>query len=145
MQSLRTPPRATNWPCGCTAPTAFTVIHLSLPNQRWIWRDGFQPTNCHLIDCLLTSVSAAPKAQTAGMSYEALHVTGVQSPVGKDGSTGAVEFVDVANLDFRPERDSAEAAGGAPLQCVPADLDGSPYDASSPSRGCFQAACDAEH
>ncbi len=27
-------------------------LHLSLPNQNWLWRDGFQPTNCHMIDCL---------------------------------------------------------------------------------------------
>ncbi len=115
-------------------------IHLSLPNQNWLWRDGFQPTNCYMIDCLLTSLSATPKAQAAGMSYEALHVTGAQSPVGKDSSTGAVEFVDAAKLDFRPAPDSAAAVGGVPLQCVPADLDGRPYDASSPSRGCFQTA-----
>jgi len=47
--------------------------------------------------------------------------------------------VDAGKLDFRPAPDSAVAVGGTPLQCVPADLSGRPYDANSPSRGCFQA------
>jgi hypothetical protein len=115
-------------------------LHLSLPNQSWLWRDGFQPTNCYMIDCLLTSLSTSPQAQTAGLKYEALHVTGAKSPSGQGGTAGAVEFVDAANLDFRPAPGSAAAAGGAPLQCVPADLSGRPYDVKSPSRGCFQAA-----
>ena len=115
-------------------------LHLSLPNQSWLWRDGFQPTNCYMIDCLLTSLSVSPKAQSAGVTYEALHVTGAKSPIGQGGSVGAVKFVDAGKLDFRPAPDSAAAAGGTPLQCVPADLSGRPYDVKSPSRGCFQAA-----
>jgi hypothetical protein len=114
-------------------------LHLSLPNQSWLWRDGFQPTNCHMIDCLLTSLSTSPKAQSAGLTYEAVHVTGAKSPIGTGGSVGTVTFVDAGKLDFRPAPDSAAAAGGTPLQCVPADLSGRPYDANRPSRGCFQA------
>lgn len=114
-------------------------LHLSLPNQSWLWRDGFQPTNCYMIDCLLTSLSTSPHAQTAGLKYEALHVTGAKSPSGQGGSVGPAEFVDGAKLDFRPAPGSPAATGGMPLQCVPADLTGRPYDSKSPSRGCFQA------
>ncbi len=117
-------------------------LHLSLPNQSWLWRDGFQPTNCYMIDCLLTSLSTSPKAQAEGVTCEALHVTGAKSPSGQGGSVGAVEFVDIGKLDFRPVPDSAAAAGGVPLRCVTADLTGRLYDSKSPSRGCFQAVPD---
>jgi hypothetical protein len=115
-------------------------IHLSVPNQSWLWRDGFRPTNCHMIDCLLTSLGATAKADTAGVSYDSLHVSGAKAAVGKGGTIGAAGFVDAAGLDFRPAAGSPAAAGGAALQCVPADIEGRPYDAKSPSRGCYQAA-----
>jgi hypothetical protein len=115
----------------------------AVPNQSWLWRDGFQPTNCFMIDCLLANLPASPKAQAPGLSCDALHVVGTTSPVGQGGTAGAVQFVDAAKLDVRPAQGSTAATGGAPLQCVPADIDGKPYHVTSPSRGCFQAGEDA--
>jgi hypothetical protein len=115
-------------------------MHLSVPNQNWLWLDGLQPTNCHMIDCLLTDVPITAKTRAPGLTYEALHLLNAKSPIGERGTTGPVEFADAAKLDYHPAPRSAAASGGVPLQCVPADIDGRPYDAKSPSRGCFQAA-----
>jgi hypothetical protein len=114
-------------------------IHLSVPNQSWLWLDDFRPKNCCMIDCLLGNLPATPKVQAPGLSYAGLHVIGATTLVSKGGTAGAVQFVDAPQLDFHPALGSAVATGGAPLQCVPADIDGRPYDANSPSRGCFQA------
>ena len=68
------------------------------------------------------------------------HVIKADAPQhGREATAASAPFTDAAKLDFRPAVNSPAAKGGTPLQCVPADADGRPYDATSPSRGCFQA------
>ena len=113
-------------------------IHISVPNQSWLWRDGFKATNCYMINSLLSTMKATAGADTAGLTIDALHLISEKEPQGVGGTNGPIVVIDRAGLDFHQTAASAAAGGGRPLQCVPADMDGNPYDAKDRSRGCFQ-------
>jgi hypothetical protein len=52
-------------------------------------------------------------------------------------TTGDAMFTDAAKLDFTLLPASPARTGGKPLQTVPADANGVPYDPQSPARGCY--------
>jgi hypothetical protein len=114
-------------------------IHISLPNQTWLWREGLKTTNCRMINCLISSMGVVKTADVSGLTLESNHFIKAESMRGERATAGEVEFVDPSRQDYHQKPTSAAGKGGTVLQCVPADMDGKPYDRQSPSRGCYQA------
>ena len=119
-------------------------IQISLPNQTWLWREGLKTTNCHMIDCIIDSMGVVKTADVSGLALESNHFLKADSKRGDNATAGPVEFIDAAKLDFHLKPGQSAAKGGKALQCVPADMDGRPYDKESPSRGCYQAGPESE-
>jgi hypothetical protein len=114
-------------------------IHISLPNQTWLWREGLTTSNCFMVDCLIASMGVVKTADVSGLALQSNHFLKAESAKGDNATAGEAEFVDAGNLDYHLKATSPAARGGKALQCVPADMDGRPYDPASPSRGCYQA------
>jgi hypothetical protein len=114
-------------------------IHISLPNQTWLWREGLRTSGCQMIDCLIAQMGAVKSADVSGIAFQSNHFLKADSSRGDGATVGEAEFADPAGFDYHLKPASPAAKGGKPLQCVPADMEGKPYDKESPSRGCYQA------
>jgi len=114
-------------------------IHISLPNQTWLWREGLTTRNCFMIDCLIAQMGVVKTADVSGLVFESNHFLKVESKRGGNAAAGEAEFLDVEHSDYHLKPSSPAARGGKVLQCVPADMDGRPYDPANPTRGCYQA------
>jgi len=114
-------------------------IHISLPNQTWLWREGLATSNCFMIDCIIASMGVVKTADVSGLVLESNHFLKAESKRGENATAGEAQFADAENLDYHLKATSPAGRGGQALQCVPADMDGRPYDPASPSRGCYQA------
>ncbi len=118
-------------------------IHITLPNQTWLWREGLKATNCHMIDCVIASMGQSKGVDASGVALDSSHFIKADTARGDHATAGDVEFVDPARQDYHQKPTSAAAKGGVALQCIPADMDGKRYDPKSPSRGCYQAGGEA--
>ena len=38
-------------------------LHLSVPNQTWLWREGLQAKNCFMMDCLLAAMGTGEECR----------------------------------------------------------------------------------
>ena len=118
-------------------------IHISLPNQTWLWRDSFKATNCYMIDCIINSMGITKGADVKDLTLDTNHFFKSAPDQDAKATIGEPAFRSIDQRDFRLLPNSPGAAGGRPLQCVPADIEGLPYDAKSPSRGCYQFSAEA--
>jgi len=110
-------------------------IHLTVPNQTWLWRGGFQGKDVYFINCLLTTMQAVEGSTMDGVTLHATHFIDPKVKHGTAVTGGDPLFVDPSKGDYRLREGSPCLGTGVKIQCVPADIDGVPYG-ESPNRGC---------
>ncbi|MBN1672896.1 MAG: hypothetical protein JXR37_17760 [Kiritimatiellae bacterium] len=112
-------------------------LHLTVPNQTWLWRDDLKARNCHVLNGLFTGMGRHNGGDTTGIRIAVNHFLNPKSGMGTETTTGAGAFADPETNDFRLRADCPAVGSGIPLQCVPADIAGNPYAANRPNRGCY--------
>lgn len=109
-------------------------LHLTIPNQSWLWREGYTPTEVLMANCVLLNMSGSDRP---GLVIDHSHFIDARKPAGSAVTTGDARFRAPAEHDYRLLNESPARGQGRPLQCVPADLDGEPHPATGRNRGCF--------
>jgi hypothetical protein len=112
-------------------------LHMNIINQTWLWREAdFDAEDVHVINSVFGSMSTYNNPPLDGLYIDTNHFSG-SSNMGTNVTTGSPEYVSPAGRDYRLLATSPARGTGLVLQCVPADIDGTPYHASSPNRGCY--------
>ncbi|NLF32828.1 MAG: DUF1565 domain-containing protein [Planctomycetes bacterium] len=117
--------------------------HVSLVRQNWLWRgvgtNALAAADVNVVNCLFNSMSYAEDAQPQpGLVIDHNHFAS-GTPQGTSTTAGDMMYIDVDANDFRIDPASPAAGNGRLLQCVPADIDGDPYDPAGRNRGCYAA------
>ncbi len=110
-------------------------LHINIINQTWLWRDGFDPDEVHVINSVFGSMSATSGASTDGLFVHHNHFSG--NVFGTDASSGETKYVDPASRDYRLQESSPAYASGIFLQCVPADITGKPFNPDGRNKGSY--------
>lgn len=118
-------------------------IYCTVPTQSWLWRGTLHGENCHVLNGVFANMSETQGGNTGGFVIDSNHFIGGK-PMGNQATTGDVQFVDPEKMDFHVKASSPAFRSGAPLQCVPADIDGRPRDREHPTRGCYESPAAAD-
>lgn len=121
-------------------------VHVTLPNQSWLWRgqgdDAFTPTDVLVSNNVFVSMQAVHDAKTDGLTVTHNFFSNEAKTMGEDAVTGDAGFADVEGNDFRITESSAAWGKGVPLQCVPADINGTEWG-DTPNLGCYAQGAEA--
>ena len=109
-------------------------LHLTIPNQSWLWREGYTPVDVHMANSLLLNMSGGDRT---GLTVAGNHFMDAAKAAGTEVTTGDPRFRAPASHDYRLQPDSPARGMARPLQCVPADIDGVPHPTTGRNRGCF--------
>ena len=112
-------------------------LHCEVPNQSWLWRGTFRADNCYVINGLFAGMQEVQGGDASGVTFWNNHFINEGRAMGDTRTAGDARFVDADKLDFHLKDDSPCARSGKPLQCVPADINGKPYDKEKPPSGCY--------
>ena len=112
-------------------------LHCTVPNQHWLWRGTLRGTNCHVLNGVFAGMHEAQGGDAGGFVIDRNHFIEPKRAMGTNATTGDARFVDPNANDYRLRADSPAARTGAHLQCVPADINGKPYDKDARNRGCY--------
>ncbi len=112
-------------------------FHLNIVGQSWLWRDGYTPSDVHVVNGIFSSMDAMPKASLDGLTITNNHFANPKRAMGQEQTTGNPQYVDGANDDYAVKEGSPAAGGGLHLPTVPADIEGRPYRVEDRARGCY--------
>ncbi|MBT7847647.1 MAG: DUF1565 domain-containing protein [Lentisphaerae bacterium] len=114
-------------------------LHLTLPNQSWLWRGGLRSRNCFMLNCILPGMSTHSKegADVSGVSIRSNHFLRPGRGMGTDISEGDPGFAAPGKADYRLSPESSLCGAGRPLPCVPVNAAGEAWPDGKPNRGCF--------
>lgn len=114
-------------------------LHLTLPNQSWLWRGNLKSRSCHMVNCLLPgmSVSTSEGADLSGFIIDHNHFIDAKRAMGDNTTLGKPAFADPAADDYRLLLGSVAAGTGKSFPTVPADITGTAWNTARPSRGAY--------
>jgi len=115
-------------------------LHCTVPTQTWLWRGTLHGNDCHVQNGIFIDMRETQGGDTSGFTIGHNHFIKQGNPMGTDATVGDPSFVAPDKLDFHVLLTSPAAHSGAPLQCVPADIDGKQRNLKRPTRGCYVAA-----
>jgi len=111
-------------------------LHINIINQNWNWREtNFDARDVKVRNSIFGGMQLINGAVAGDLDIDYNHFSG--SSMGTNVTTGSPGYVDPSTRDYRLLADSPARATGTALQCVPADIDGDPFHASTPNRGCY--------
>lgn len=115
-------------------------LHMDIIYQSWLWRgtgaNAYQATEVSVINNIFQSMSLYENATAAGLTIDRNHFVSTTS-MGANKTAGDARYVDPATNNYRIASNSPAWGTGRTLQCVPADIDGNPHEASLRNRGCY--------
>ena len=109
-------------------------LHSTIIDQSWLWRDSYRPTDVVFMNNLVLNMGQMNGADTdpSRLFVSNNHFVDAARTWGESHSSGDPLFRDPSKDDYRVREDSPAASGAAPLQCVPADIDGVPHNPAKP-------------
>ncbi|NLF32850.1 MAG: hypothetical protein GX591_18430, partial [Planctomycetes bacterium] len=113
-------------------------MHVTLVDQTWHWRNDvpLDADACGVYNCVFGSMDILDGADTSGIEIDYNHFSGTSS-MGTHKTTGDPQFVNPSADNYELSSNSPAYHTGKYLQCVPADVDGVPYNTSGRNKGCF--------
>ncbi len=119
--------------------------HVTYIGQRFLFLDDYVVSNWNVRNNNIHVFSAGPAtALPASCDVDYNHVAQLHwdqsAPLGNHATLGDPQFRDSGCDDYRVMPTSPCYHRGVPLECVPADIDGVPYDPVAPTLGCFSSA-----
>lgn len=115
-------------------------LHITLPNQSWMWRGNLKTRNCYMLNCILSnmSINSTEGADLTGMILKDNHFIGKNSTeIGTNLTQGDPHFKDPQSNDYTLMTTSPAAGNATRLQTVPADINGKPRAEETTDRGAF--------
>lgn len=115
-------------------------FHLTVPNQRWVWRDGLKTRNCFIMNSIIKKMSAysEKRADFSGVTISFNHFIDKNScDGGLNETTGVAEFVNPQKGNYNLKTTSPAFHTGRNLQTVPSDINGKKWNSKNPNRGAF--------
>lgn len=112
-------------------------LHVTIANQAWLWRNGYEPTDVVMADSLVGSMQQLDQGEKPGLHLDHNHFIDPARTMGADVTTGDPCYLDPSAHDYHLRPDSPARGNGRALQCVPADIDGVPWAAKGCNRGCY--------
>lgn len=113
-------------------------LHLNIVDQVWNWRGDFTPTDVQVINGIFSSMGLHQlTGSTNGLTLHHNHFVNAKQPMGSDVTMGPPLYLDPSNNDYSIQSNSPAWGTGYYLQCVPADIDGTPYPGNGRNRGCY--------
>jgi Dockerin type I domain/Protein of unknown function (DUF1565) len=115
-------------------------LHMNIIDQTWLWRgtgtNAYSATEVKVANNIFQAMSLTEDATAVGLTLDHNHFVDPSRTMGTDVTTGSVHYVDPSTNDYRIADTSPAYATGRTLQCVPADIDGDPFDPVNRNRGC---------
>lgn len=115
-------------------------LHMNIIDQSWLWRgtgpNAYTATEVKVANNIFQAMSLAEDATAAGLALDHNHFVDAGRTMGTDVTTGSAHYVDPATNDYRIADTSPAHGTGRTLQCVPADINGDPFDPANRNRGC---------
>jgi hypothetical protein len=115
-------------------------LHITLPNQTWMWRGNLKTRNCYMLNCILSSMSinGSEGADLSGLTLSDTHFIGKNSTeIGSNLTQGDPHFNAPQANDYALITSSPAAGNATRLQTVPADINGKPRSGETTNRGAF--------
>jgi hypothetical protein len=116
--------------------------HVTTVDSGMMLREPDGQRNFFIQNSLWASLSAGEAVELPGFTIDHNHVASLTwqqtEPMGTNASVGDPMFVDVSTDDYRLQSGSPAAGAGVPLPGVPADINGTWYDADTPAMGAFE-------
>lgn len=117
-------------------------MHMNFYNQVWLWRgkgaNAYKASDVSLYNNIFFTMGTHADGSTNGMSIAYNHFVSTKSSIqGQKATTGDVKMTDTKNHIFLLREDSPAYGTGRYLQCVPADIDGKPFDPEARNRGPY--------
>ena len=112
-------------------------LHLTLPNQSWLWRGDLKSRNCHMINCLLPGMNISERegADLSGITIDHNHFIDPKRAMGENTTLGKAMFADPPANNYHLLPGSPAGGTGRLLPTVPADCTGTAWNTARPSRG----------
>jgi len=122
-------------------------LHINIINQTWLWRgtgDGaYDADEVKVYNSIFGSMSLYEDASDAGLEIDRCHFSGSNS-MGTNKTLGDPQYVDHHDPLIDPSDRDYHLLGTSPaygtgryLQCVPADIDGNPFNPAGRNRGAY--------
>ena len=116
--------------------------HVTTVDAGMLVREPALLKNFFVQDCLWATFSAGAASSLPGFTIDHNHVSSLTwdqpEPMGTNATVGDPLFVGEPTDDYHLQSSSPAAGAGVPLPGVPADIEGTWYDAENPSLGAYE-------